>query len=316
MTPLLLAQLAEKYDTELAGKSLEILQAEWFSYADFRAFLQTYRVVCTHLRGTDDYLLLLKHLVEQLQRQNVVYAEVIYTPSIPWRFERDGREVLEALLDYSRNLLEQKGPRIQWILDCVRQFGGESARQTGLLASRFRERGVVALGLGGDELARPIRQFEEAFSAARREGLKLHVHAGETGPPGAVQEAVEVLGANRIGHGIAAAQDPGLMWWLAQKGVTLDVCLTSNERTGAVALDDHPLPVLVAGGVPVTLSTDDPGMFETTLMEEYELAYRRHGLDIPQIVSLIRQSFQSAFLPPGERQKFDERLTQALKKNK
>src|SRR5690606_1975050 len=179
-------------------------------------------------------------------------------PSIPWFFGRDGEEVLQVLVEASERLSRTGQIQIRWILDCVRQFDLNLAERTAELAVQYRDRGVVGIGLGGDENSAPMHDFEKVFAWARANELFIHVHAGEVGGPEQVWDAVRILGANRIGHGIQAARDPELMGYLRDHLIGLDVCLTSNARTKAwPMLSDHPLPLLYRRGVPVTLNTDD-----------------------------------------------------------
>ena len=158
-------------------------------------------------------------------------------------------------------------------VDVYRGLPAEQAEATARLATRYRDRGVLGFGIGGDESAAPAAGYARAFAIAREGGLASLPHAGETAGPESVREALDVLGAVRIRHGITAAEDPELLVELAERGVVLDVCPTSNVATGAVAsLADHPLPRLAAAGVACSISTDDPAMFGTDLSREYELA--------------------------------------------
>ncbi len=173
----------------------------------------------------------------------------LLSPGGPWRFE------------------QERGLKIRWIFDCVRQWGAEAASQTAELAAQYKSRGVVAIGLGGDENSLPMAEYQQVFLRAKANGLFVHVHAGEVGGPEQVWDAVRLLGANRIGHGIQAARDPRLMEYLRDHTIALDVCLTSNLRTKAwTPISSHPLKLLFKRGVPVTLGTDDPGLFEASLL--------------------------------------------------
>lgn len=302
VTPENLLRLAKKHKTELAGMDLSQVRQEFFEYADFYDFLKTYRVVCQHLESTEDYLETLRDLGRYFQRQNILYAEVIFTPSIPWRFERDGEEVLSALLEESGKLEKSLGMRIRWILDCVRQFGREVAERTAELAWESRAQGVVGVGLGGDEKAVPLTEFEEVFNWVRAHELFVHVHAGEIGGPSEIWDALQILGANRIGHGIQASRDAKLMEYLRDRAIGLDVCLTSNAKTKAWPLiSGHPFPLLFKRGVPLTLNTDDPGLFEVDLGTEYRKAVDAFDLDEEDLHRIILQGIRSSFLPHEEK---------------
>ena len=302
MTPQRLYDLSQTYDSRYKSFAAEILAKQGFQYEDFNDFLNTYKIACYHLRQSEDYLGLLNDLAEDYRLQNVRYAEIIYTPSIPWKWERSGEEILEALTESSRRIEEQQGTIIRWILDCVRQFGPEAAWKTARLAKEFRSRGVVGIGLGGDERSLPMSDYREVFLWAQANQLFVHVHAGEVGEPDQVWDALKILGANRIGHGIQSARDPRLMEYLREHAIGLDICLTSNLKTRAWApLSDHPFHLLYRRGVPTTLNTDDPGLFQAALTDELVKAVECFELSAGDLHRIILQGVRSSFLPHDEK---------------
>ncbi len=301
VTSATLLDLSRKYETEYASRNEEQLEAELFHYRDFYHFLDTYRIVCEHLRRPEDYSMVLERLGTYFKGQNIRYAEIIYTPSIPWRTERDGKEILIALLERSEQIASE-GTTIRWILDCVRQFEVDWAWRTAELAAEFSQQGVVGIGLGGDEKSLAMSEYQEVFAWIRAHRLHAHVHAGEIGDANQVWDALKVLGANRIGHGIQAARDPELMDYLCQHAIGLDVCLTSNAQTGAwTPISDNPFGLLYQRGVPVTLNTDDPGLFQVTLNQEFQTAVRLFQLGRDEIHHLALQGVRSSFLPHAEK---------------
>lgn len=311
--PELVKTLAVKYETELKDASVDEIKAEVFRYRDFAGFLNSFKRVCEHLQNPEDYLAALDHLEGYFVDQNIRYAEIIYTPSIPWFFGRNGEEILRALLKASKTISEKTQIEIRWILDCVRQFGPELAEKTAGLAVQYRDEGVVAIGLGGDENSLPMAEFEKIFAWARANQLYIHVHAGEIGDPQQVWDALQVLGANRIGHGIQAARDPRLMEYLRDHVISLDVCLTSNVCTRAwPMISEHPLSLLYRRGVPITLNTDDPGLFSTTLCDEYRKAAEAFHLESSDLQYFAIQGVRSSFLPHFEKmelmKEFHERI--------
>ncbi len=294
----LFLELSRKYQTEYQKLSVRQVGEELFRYRDFSAFLQIYKVVCEHLREPDDCVRVLDSLAESFAAQNIRYAEIIYTPSIPWKLGKDAERMLTGLLDRSQEIEMSKGTKIRWILDCVRQWGTGPAQWTAELAYNFRSRGIIGLSLGGDENSLPMEVYKDVFSWAKAHQLHVHVHAGEIGEPEQVWDAVRVLGANRIGHGIHAARDPNAMKYLREHAITLDVCLTSNVETHAWRrISRHPFQLLYKRGVPVTLNTDDPGLFQTSLSAEYMKAVRFLGLGREDVHRVILQGVQSSFLP-------------------
>ena len=302
VTPSTFVNLSRRYQTEYSFLTEQEVREQLFQYQDFYGFIETYRIVCEHLKEASDYVEVLDWLAEYFSRENIRYAEIIYTPSIPWSLDRDGGEILVALLQKSCEIYSEQGTIIRWILDCVRQWEVGLARRTAELARQFREEGVVGLGLGGDELSLEMESYREVFNWARAHELFVHVHAGEIGGPDQIWKAVKVLGANRIGHGIQAARDPKLMDYLRDHAIALDVCLTSNLRTSAWApISENPFSLLYKRGVPVTLNTDDPGLFEISLTEELQKAAQLFDLGEIDIHRIILQSVHSAFLPQEEK---------------
>ena len=262
-----------------------------YTYADFDAFLHTFGAIGKRLRTPEDYALVTRRLLERLAAQNVCYAEIIVAAGVVLWKGQDFAPIFDAVH------AETVGSpvEVRWILDAVRQFGVEPAMQVVELAAARRDRGVVAFGIGGSEERGPAEWFTEVFKAARCSGLRLTAHAGEGTSPRSVWAALE-LGAERIGHGISAVDDPVLMRHLHDHGIPLEVCITSNLVTGVVKrIEDHPVRKLFEVGVPITLATDDPAMFRCTLVGEYELAARAFGFTQSELRGVAENGFRFAF---------------------
>jgi aminodeoxyfutalosine deaminase len=202
------------------------------------------------------------------------------------------QQSVDAMFHAVHKEAQQSPVEVRWIFDAIRHFGADHGMQVAKLAAEHRESGVVAFGIGGDEIRGPAEGFYEVFDYARQKGLAVIPHAGETVGPESVWAAVKG-GAQRIGHGIRAADDAELMTYLRDNDIPLEICITSNVCTGAVAsLDAHPVRRLFEAGVPITLNTDDPAMFGTTLSAEYVLAAERLGFTNEELARVAANGFR------------------------
>ncbi len=262
-----------------------------YRFTDFQAFLQGYIWAIGHLREPEHYALIARRLLERLEKQNVRYAEVTLSTGVVLRRGQDFPAVFEAL----REEAERSPVEVRWILDAVRQWGVEPAREVLRLALDRQDCGVVAFGIGGDEVAGPIEWFGDLMREAREGGLHLTIHAGETAGAESVWRAV-LLGAERIGHGIRAADDPALLAYLREREIPLEICVSSNVATGVLpSIAAHPLRRIYDAGVPIVLATDDPAMFHATLEGEYELAASEFGFTDEELLGIIENGFRFAF---------------------
>jgi adenosine deaminase/aminodeoxyfutalosine deaminase len=269
---------------------LEDLRA-LYRYRDFDGFLKSFAAVVKHLRRPADYALVTRRLLEKLATQNVRYAEITLAAGVVlWKEQEVG-----PIFDAVRKATENSPVEVRWIFDAVRQFGAEHAMQVAELAAARVNQGVVAFGIGGSEERGPANWFGEVFAFARKSGLRLVAHAGETMGPESIWGALE-LGAERIGHGIAAARDESLMRHLRDRDIPLEVCVTSNLVTGVVKdVREHPLRRLFDAGVPIVLNSDDPAMFGCTLTGEYRLAAREFGFTEQELRGVAENGFRYAF---------------------
>lgn len=271
---------------------------EMYAFRDFPHFLKVYSRVAMQVRSPGDVETLLLGLAGDAAASNVRYAEVTVSPSVHFLVGTTPTELAEALVVSRQRALAEHGVLLNWIFDIVANLGDESAWDTARFAIEHRPLGTVALGLAGPEIGFARALYREQFAAARREGLHAVVHAGETTGPGEVWSAVRELGAERIGHGVGAAADPALLGHLRTRGIPLELCPTSNVCTRATkTIQDSPLPRLLAERVPVTLSTDDPGMFGTTLNREYQLCANTFGLSDADLATLARTGITAAYCP-------------------
>ncbi|HEX4604612.1 MAG TPA: adenosine deaminase [Candidatus Angelobacter sp.] len=294
-----------RYDVTGSGDALTDEDVRrLYSYSDFNGFLLAFKSVTERLRSAEDYELVTYRLMQKLKQQNVVHAEVYVSVGvIRWRGQ-PVEPIFEGMERGRERGQRDFGVSLLWIFDAVRHFGPEAAGEVFDLAARLRDRNVVGIGIGGDETRGPAEWFRDLYKKAADSGLRLTAHAGETTGPESVWAALNI-GAERIGHGLAAARDPELLEVMAQKQVPVEVCITSNLRTGACeVLQEHPVRKFFDNGLMVTLSTDDPAMFQTSLNKEYEIARQEFEFSDEQLREVARNSIEASFLPVEKKLKF------------
>jgi aminodeoxyfutalosine deaminase len=299
-SPRIVAELAARHEGRTPVPADPAALADYFAFRDFGHFIEIYLSVVDLIRDPEDVRTLTYEVARELGRQQVRYAELTVTPYSHVKRGIASPAFCEAIEDARRGAAADFGVELRWCFDIPGEAGLPAAEETLRIALEDRPDGLVSFGLGGPEIGVPRPQFKPYFDRARAAGLHSVPHAGETTGPQTIWDALRDLGAERIGHGIAAAQDPQLMDYLAEHAITLEVCPTSNVRTRAVPeIEQHPLPTLVAAGVPVTIGSDDPPMFGTTLEEEYAVAARLLDLGPAGVADLARAAVTASFLDPA-----------------
>jgi aminodeoxyfutalosine deaminase len=276
--PHTLLEIARRNDYALPADTVEGL-AELYAFRDFRHFIEVWILTTNALQTEADFRQMVVDYAAEAKAHGAVYFEGIFSPAERVRRGISWEAVYEGVCAGAQEARELHGVEVRLTPDIPRGFTQEEARATVEWAARYRDRGVVGVGLGGLEAEFPPEPFADVFRLAKSLGLGSVPHAGEVAGAASVRGALEALGADRLRHGIRAEEDPGLVRELAGRGIVLDVCPLSNLRTGAVrSLAEHPLPRLVAAGVRCSISTDDPAMFGTDLTQDYEAA-ASFGLD-------------------------------------
>ena len=268
---------------------------KFYEFTDFRHFIDVYAKVNDLVTTGEDVTTLVEGLARDAARSNVRYAEVTVSATSHLRAGIDPEELTEAL-ERGRTTAASHGVELAWIFDIPglwdRDFGLTSADY----AIKYRPAGSVGFGLGGFEADAPRAKFREAFERARDAGYHCVPHAGETTPASEIWAALRDLRAERIGHGASAVTDPALLKHLADNGIPLEVCPTSNLRTGVTkSISGHHLPRLLDAGVLVSINTDDPGMFHTDLNHEYLLCHETFGLSRDELKDLARAAVHASF---------------------
>lgn len=306
--PATLLALARRNQVELPASDEGALR-RLFTYQALQDFLTLFMTLVRVLHRGEDFEQIAFELGEDLAAQHVHYAEVMISAAQYYQRGLDLHDVLQGTLAGFARARQAFGTRVNLVLDYGRQCGPDAAWHVLRVAQQYVNDGLVGWSIGGNEYDFPPELFADVFSAARQAGMHTMAHAGEVSGPQSVRGAIEALHVERIGHGIRAADDPALLAVLRERGITLDVCPTSNLRTGAVAnLSQHPLRRLFDAGVPVTLNTDDPTLFNTTLVDEYHVAAATFGFTADELTTLVCNGARAAFLPVDERQMLEQQL--------
>jgi aminodeoxyfutalosine deaminase len=312
ITPETLVELSRRHDAE----PLTFAQAEaLYQYTDFTGFLMAFKAVSERLRTPEDYELITYKMAEQLAHQGIVHAEVYVAVGVIYFWGRSEFEPLFTGMESARIRAEQDfGISMYWIFDAVRHFGTEPAARVFHKAAEMKRAypSIIGIGIGGDERKGPAELFRDLYSEARDAGLRLTVHAGEAVGPESIWGALNI-GAERLGHALTAIHDPELMRVLAERQVPVEISMTSNLRTGCCArLLDHPVRQYFDSGLMVTLNSDDPAMFGSSLEEEFLLAHNEFGFTQEHLRELASNSFEASFLPPEQKVRWLHQIEQSV----
>ena len=312
MRPSVLIELARRNGVELPAADEAGLK-RWFRFRDFEHFVQVYLTCSRSLRDPEDFKLLATDFLAEQALQNVVYSEVHFTISTHLANGVNGDEVLAALAEAIEEGERRFGVVMRLIPDIVRNVGPGPAERTVEWALAGRERGVVALGLSGNEAKFANEPFREHFEAARRGGLRRVAHAGEHAGPASIRSVLEVCGAERIGHGVRAVEDSELVAELRERRIPLEVCPTSNVCLGVVEdLARHPFDSLYRAGVRLSVSSDDPAFFNTNLTREYLRLAQTFGYDAVQLAGMALAGLRQSLLPEAARAALEARFLSRL----
>jgi len=283
--------------------------AKIYGYTDFTGFLMAFKAVTERLRTPADYELVAYEMCRSLAFENVLHAEVFVSVGVVlWR-GGDFAPLFAGMEAGRKHGEKDFGVSVLWIFDAVRHFGVEEGYSVVNLALKLRDEqlarekktSIIGFGIGGDERRAGAAEFNELYRHAADHGLRLTAHAGETVGPESIWAAINI-GAERIGHGLHAFDDPELIEVLAERQIPIEVCISSNVRTDCCAgLEKHPVRRMFDAGLMITLNSDDPAMFQTTVAREYQIAHEVFGFTYDQLRELARNSFEASFLPAEEK---------------
>ncbi len=291
---------------------VQMQEEESFS---FQTFLSKFNTLRLFYRSPEIIHRITREAIEDAARDNVRYMELRFTPVALSRAERFPlHDVIDWVLASAREASKEFGVMIRLVASVNRHESPELAEQVAWLAAEHQEDGLVGLDLAGNEAEFPAEPFFGIFKEAKQAGLHITIHAGEWGPAANVREAIEELGAERIGHGVRVLEDASITEMARERGIPFEVCVTSNYQTGVVKkLEDHPLAKMVECGLNVTLNGDDPSISRITLSHEYHVVCRELGLPEDLLKQFILAGAQAAFLPEPERAALIAELKNGLK---
>lgn len=307
--PATLLKLARRHNISLPADSVDGLRA-WYTFVDFPHFIEVYLAISNCLRTPDDIELIAREFLTGQAEQRILYSEVTFTPFTHYRNGIAFADQLAAI-NRARAWAEAKlGVTMGLTLDISREVSPEDGAITAGWAIEHMGDGVTALGLGGPEVGNPPEKFAAVFERARAAGLPAVPHAGETEGPASIWGALRALHAVRIGHGVRCLEDPALVAELRARQTPLEVCPTSNICLGvAPSFEAHPLPRLIAAGLYVTLNSDDPPMFNTTLTDEYLKSAVAFGFGPAELERLVINAVRVTLLPEDKRAALEARVT-------
>ncbi len=321
--PATLAELSRKHNTPFpwannrykplpdSNKVLSVEEAaRLYEYEDFTGFLWAFKAVTERLRDADDFELVTYRMMQKLAAQNVKHAEVFVSVGVIFWRGQEFDALFEGMERGRRRGERDFGMSLYWIFDAVRHFGPEEGEKVLAKALELRNESVVGIGIGGDERQAGPEPFEHVYAKAARHGLRLSVHAGETVGPHSIWGALDALKAERLGHALHAWPDEKLMERIIREQVPLELCISSNIRTACCHdLSAHPVRRYFDAGALVTLNTDDPEMFQTSLVEEYQIAQDVFGFSDVELKKLAENSFKASWLPESKKSELRKLLS-------
>jgi adenosine deaminase len=301
--------LARRHGVELPGDNVEALR-QWYKFTDFSHFVTVYKTIACCLRNPDDVELITREFLVNQAAQNIIYSEVTYTPFIQFKncgiSIRDQLDAINRAREWGEKELQVS---MRLIIDIPRQVPSEEGLIIADWAISGMQDGVIGIGLAGLEVGHPAEKHKEAFDRARAAGLRSVPHAGELVGPESIWKALRLLGAERIGHGVTCLQDPALTAELRDTQIPLEVCPTSNVCLNvAPSFEEHPLPHMMESGLFITLNSDDPPLFNTSLTDEYLNAAKNFGWTQQQVEQVSLNAVRAAFLPTEEKRRLEQRF--------
>ncbi len=291
-------QLIQKYGGDKSVSDIERLKKR-FVFKDFNHFIEIWSWKNQFIREYEDFSIITEAVLDDLIGQNIKYAEIFISPSL-FKKRLQIQKIVEAI---STRTLKKTGIKVNLIVDLVRDYGSDSEMRTLNEINEVKDSGITGIGIGGSENRYPPKLFKGIFEQARKFGFKTTAHAGEAAGPESIWEAINELKIDRIGHGTRAIEDKNLLRYLVDNKIPVEACPLSNLRTKVVAsMHEHPVKTYIDMGIPVSINTDDPKMFNNSLAEEYQSLKDTFNYSDEDIYHIIINSIQTTWLDQSEKE--------------
>lgn len=302
-------QLIQKYGGDPSVPDISRLR-EKFEYSDFNHFLEMWSWKNQYLREYEDFTFISDAVFSDLKNQNIKYAEIFISPSL-FAKRLETQKIVESI---SGSITKTTGIKINLIVDLVRNYGPQNEMKTLFEINEVKNLGIIGIGIGGSEKEYPPELFTDVYEQARKFGFKTTAHAGEGDGPKSIWTALRLLKVDRIGHGTRAAEDKDLLKYLADNQIPIELCPLSNLRTKVInSVKDHPVKIFIDMGIPVSINTDDPKMFNNSLSEEYQILKDTFNFSDADICNMIINSIHTTWLDDSEKQSMIKKFNEEFK---
>jgi len=308
-----LAGIKKLYKNKFGKEMTKEEQIDLFSYNDLNGFIQAFLKIQGFYSSVKDFNLVFDELEKYLVKNGIVYAEVFFAPSAFLKMGFKYEDMVKIFHKKISKIKEKRGITVKMLMDVSRTFGCENAMNNYNLLKQCPCEDVIGIGLGGAEAKGPAKEFEPVFTQAHKDGYRAVAHAGEDVGPESIWDAINFLNSERIGHGLTAIQDENLVSELANTKRPVEICITSNTFTKKVITKakEHPVSDYFNKGVVVTINTDDPVFFKTTLLDEYYICHKDLKMPMESIKKLVEYSFTASFMPDSEKQEWLSKVNTA-----
>ena len=310
-----LAGVKKLYKNKYGKEMTKEEQIDLFSYNDLNGFIQAFLKIQAMYSSVDDFRTVFDELSKYLVKNGITYTEVFFAPTAFLKLGFKYEDMVRVFDEKIEEIKAKKGITVKLLMDVSRTFGCENAMKNYELLKSVPSKNIIGIGLGGAESKGPAKDFAPLYEQAIKDGYKAVVHAGEDVGPESIWDSLNYLHAMRIGHGLTACQDEKLMDELKKTKTPIEICITSNTFTKKIVqkAKDHPVKMYFDRGIPVSINTDDPVFFKTTLLDELWICHKELGFTMDEVKELIKNSFTTSFLSDKEKKEYCNKVYEAWK---